>query len=426
LTASTFIDTALARAPMQTSQPQQNSARRIATNPIYTERPSIKMVNAHNKPLKNILSNHLFYYPTPANLTYNWSFGSLIGLFFAFQIVSGILLARHYTPSVDLAFASVERIRTDVHGGSIFRYFHANGASFIFTLLYLHIARNLYYQSYYTRPGLWYTGLVIFILRRGTAFIGYVLPWGQRSFWGATVITSLATAIPGVGEDIAHWVWGGFSIANATLNRFYSLHYLLPFLIVGLVATHLTRLHTSGSSDPLSLAGTPDKVSFHPYFSLKDSFILCVVLSLFGLVLFFLPNVRGHADNFLEANPLVTPAHIVPEWYFTPFYAILRACPNKGGGALGRAAGLLILFAVPSLVGGANRNRVIFGAHSTLHKVFFWLFIAVFFALFFLGSRPAAEPYVLASKAITILYFTYFIIVLPGLARLGSYLGTTK
>lgn len=264
-------------------------------------------------PYATILSNHIFYYPTPINLNYAWSFGSLVGLFFGLQLVSGIFLAMHYTPHIDLAFMSVEHIMSDVNAGYIFRYFHANGASAVFIFMYLHIARNLYYQSYVTRPRLWYTGLVIFLLMMATAFIGYVLPWGQMSFWGATVITSLVTAVPFIGEEIAYWIWGGFSINNATLNRFFSAHYLLPFIVTGIIMAHLVELHTEGSTEPTTLPTTPSKIRFHPYFSYKDAFIFTFCFSLFGLLVFYWPNLLGHSDNFIPANPLVTPAHIVPE-----------------------------------------------------------------------------------------------------------------
>lgn len=378
--------------------------------------------------MQSVLSNHLFYYPTPSHLNYTWSFGSLVGLFFALQILTGIILAMHYTPHIDWAFASVEHIMTDVHGGYLFRYFHANGASVVFILLYLHIARNLYYQSYLTRRTLWYSGVVIFLLMMATAFIGYVLPWGQMSFWGATVITSLVTAVPFVGEDIAYWVWGGFSVSNATLTRFFSLHYLLPFIITGLIGVHLVLLHTDGSSDPITISGTPDKISFHPYFSYKDSFIFLAVFAFFAFLTAYFPNLLGHSDNFLPANPLVTPAHIVPEWYFTPFYAILRACPNKLGGAIGMFAAILLLFFVPSYIDSRVAEKIIVAPYATGHRVFFWGFLGVFLTLMFLGSRAAAEPYVHASKLFTVLYFVYFLVVLPGLAYCSSLLvkGDTK
>jgi quinol-cytochrome oxidoreductase complex cytochrome b subunit len=379
-------------------------------------------INGSN-PLTITISNHFLYYPTPKSLNYNWSFGSLAGLFFALQIVTGIFLAMHYTANVDLAFASVEHIMTDVTGGYLFRYFHANGASMIFILIYLHIGRNLYYQSYVTRPVLWNTGVVIFLLMMATAFIGYVRPWGQMSFWGATVITSLVTAVPFVGEAIAHWVWGGFSISNATLVRFYALHFTLPFIILGIIMGHLVALHTSGSSDPLSLAFTPGKISFHPYFTLKDTFIFFVIFAFFANLVCFAPNLLGHSDNFIPANPLVTPAHIVPEWYFTPFYAILRACPNKLGGAIGMFAAILLLLAVPAITASTSPDALMISTvQSTPHRVGVWFFGAVFLTLMYLGMRPAEAPYVFASKVFTAFYFLYFILYVPFLTWLSRQL----
>jgi ubiquinol-cytochrome c reductase cytochrome b/c1 subunit len=385
-----------------------------------------RIINSSGKPLTNMLSNHLFYYPTPSNLSYNWSFGSLVGLVFALQIITGIVLAMNYVPHVDYAFASVEHIMTDVNGGYLFRYFHANGASVVFILIYLHIARNIYYQTYLTRQALWYSGLVIFLLMMATAFIGYVLPWGQMSFWGATVITSLVTAVPFIGEDIAYWVWGGFSIGNATLTRFFSLHYLLPFLITGLIGVHLVLLHTNGSSDPLMLPTTPDRLTFHPYFSYKDAFIFLVVFAVFSGLVFYWPNLLGHSDNFLPANPLVTPAHIVPEWYFTPFYAILRACPNKLGGAIGMFAAILLLFTIPSLIDGRTAKKFVYAPFSHASKNAFVAFICIFMSLMFLGSRAAAAPYVGSSKFFTPWYFIHLIFVIPGITWLGEVTTSNK
>lgn len=365
------------------------------------------------KTILNTLSNHVTYYPTPSNINYNWSFGSLVGIVFALQIITGIFLAMHYTAHVDLAFASVEHIMTDVKWGYTFRYFHSNGASMIFILMYLHVGKGLYYQSYITRPFLWYSGLVIFLLMMATAFIGYVLPWGQMSFWGATVITSLVTAVPVIGEDIAYWIWGGFSINNATLVRFFSIHYLLPFLIVGIILSHLVLLHTKGSTHPLLTSNHGDKITFHPYFSYKDAFILTITFVFFTWLVFFYSNLLGHSDNFIAANPLVTPAHIVPEWYFTPFYAILRACPDKIGGAISMLAAILILFLLPTYQNFFSKNKLIVISFSPLHKLFFWLFVAIFFILMFLGSNPAAAPFIKLSKIFTILYFAYFLIFIP-------------
>jgi ubiquinol-cytochrome c reductase cytochrome b/c1 subunit len=358
-----------------------------------------------------VVVNHLLFYPTPANLSYNWSFGSLAGLFFALQLVTGILLAMHYTGHVDLSFSAVEHVMSDVNNGYTYRYFHANGASTIFILIYLHIGRGLYYQSYLVRPGLWSTGLVILLLMMATGFIGYVLPWGQMSFWGATVITSLVTAVPFVGEDIAYWI----------LTRFFSAHYLLPFLVLGIILTHLVLLHTTGSTNPLTTPVAPAQVPFHNKFSYKDAVAFLGAAVFFGILGFYLPNMLGHSDNFIPANPLVTPAHIVPEWYFTPFYAILRACPNKLGGALGMFAAIAILFLLP-FMGNATATQVV--TINRPHRLAFWCFAAVFGALLFLGSRPAEVPFVQLSKVFTIVYFMYFGVVLPVLTGSRTTPGT--
>lgn len=365
------------------------------------------------KTLSVILSNHVKFYPTPTNITYNWSFGSLLGIFFALQIVTGVILAMHYTANVDLAFASVEHIMLDVKGGYIFRNAHANGASLIFILLYLHLGRGLYYMSYVKKPYLWWTGLVIFLLMMATAFIGYVLPWGQMSFWGATVITSLVTAIPLIGEDIAYWIWGGFAVNNATLTRFFSLHYLLPFIITSIIGLHLILLHTSGSSEPMQINNANDKIKFDPYFRYKDMFICSALFIFFIILVFFYPNILGHADNFIPANILVTPAHIVPEWYFTPFYAILRACPNKIGGAISMLASILILFLLPLIHRALSYNKQAIAIHSDIHKIWFWLFVGIFGMLMFLGSNAAAAPFIVLSKIFAVLYFLHFLLFLP-------------
>jgi len=385
------------------------SSSNISPNPVL-----VSTLNTQSAPIRDVVSNHLVYYPTPVNLNYFWSFGSLAGIIFGLQLVTGIFLAMNYTPHVTLAFSSVDHIMSDVPGGYLFRYLHANGASFIFIFIYLHIARNLYYQSYLTHMSLWNTGVVIFLLMMATAFIGYVLPWGQMSFWGATVITSLVTAVPFVGEEIAYWVWGGFSISNATLNRFFSLHYLLPFLVTGVILVHLAFLHMRGSSDPTKITG-PFRYTlpFHPYFVHKDIFGLLCALVVFLGVMYYYPNLLGHSDNFIPANPLVTPAHIVPEWYFTPFYAILRACPDKLGGAIGMFSAIVLLLAIPfySYVSVCQAGAL--GVYSLVAKVLYSWFIIIFLILIFLGSNPAAAPYVLASKVFTIGYFLYFVLIIP-------------
>jgi quinol-cytochrome oxidoreductase complex cytochrome b subunit len=370
---------------------------------------SLRLINT-KRPLSGFITKHIIYYPTPISINYAWSFGSLVGIFFALQIITGAFLAMHYTPHVDLAFQSVEHIMTDVNYGWLFRYMHANGASFIFILMYVHIARAMYYRLYTgKRQFLWWSGIFIFFLMMATAFIGYVLPWGQMSFWGATVITSLVTAIPFIGENIAFWLWGGFSVGNATLVRFFSLHYLVPFLITAIIFTHLALLHNVGSSNPLQHA-TADKKPFHPYFTIKDSFILSVALTIFFIIVFFYPNTLGHPDNFIPANPLVTPAHIVPEWYFTPFYAILRACPNKLGGVISMLCAILVLFILPFFKITPNSMPT----NSTyLYPITYWLFISNFMILMFLGGQPATAPFVLSSKFFTLTYFWYLLFNIP-------------
>lgn len=360
--------------------------------------------------IPNVIANHALYYPTPITLNYAWSFGSLVGLFFGIQLITGIFLAMHYTAHVDFAFESVVHIMTNVHGGYFIRYMHANGASMIFILLYLHMARGLFFRSYITkRKTLWWSGVVIFLLMMATAFIGYVLPWGQMSFWGATVITSLVTAVPVVGENIAYWLWGGFSVSGATLVRFFSIHYLLPFIITGLIFVHLILLHSVGSSNPAQLpAGL--NIPFHPYFTVKDTFIFNIAFLFFIILCAYYPNVLGHSDNFIPANALVTPPHIVPEWYFTPFYAILRACPNKLGGVIGMLSGILVLLILPFFKLSINTIPPV---KSTLYITTFCLFVATFLILMFLGGQPAAAPFVVASKIFTILYFAYFLLFVP-------------
>jgi ubiquinol-cytochrome c reductase cytochrome b/c1 subunit len=368
-----------------------------------------RIINSKN-PLMQMIANHVLLYPTPVNFSYVYSFGSLVGIFFAIQILTGIFLAMHYTAHTSYAFASVVHIMMDVKNGYLLRYMHANGASMIFILIYIHIGRGLYYRSYiYNRRHLWWSGIIIFLLMIITAFIGYVLPWGQMSFWGATVITSLVTAVPFVGESIAYWIWGGFSVSNATLIRFFSLHYLLPFIITGIIFVHLILLHTVTSTNPTQIS-SPDKMSFHPYFTFKDIFALTATLFFFLILVYFYPNVLGHSDNFIPANPLVTPPHIVPEWYFTPFYAILRSCPNKLGGVIFMLAAILILFVIPFYKIPVNS---VVAPLSASHKLAFWIFVAIFLTLLFLGGKPATAPYVVASQIFTFAYFAYFIFFIP-------------
>jgi ubiquinol-cytochrome c reductase cytochrome b subunit len=329
--------------------------------------------------------------------------------------MSGIVLAMHYTAHVDHAFQLVERIMRDVNYGWLVRYIHANGASFFFIVVYIHIFRGLYYGSYKApRELLWMLGVVILILMMATAFMGYVLPWGQMSFWGATVITNLFSAIPLVGESIVTLLWGGFSVDNPTLNRFYALHYLLPFVIVGVVVLHIVALHRFGSNNPLGIdvRGNQDTLSFHPYYTVKDAFGLGVFLVLLSAVVFFLPNSMGHPDNYIPANPMVTPAHIVPEWYFLPFYAILRAVPDKLLGVLAMFAAIGVLFILPWL----DRSPVRSATFRPIYKIMFWVFLVDCVALTWLGAKPAEGIYVVLSRLCTAYYFFHFIVLLPVLS----------
>jgi ubiquinol-cytochrome c reductase cytochrome b subunit len=369
----------------------------------------------HRLPVFTFMHHEMHEYPTPKNLNYWWNFGSLAGIVLVIMIMSGIVLAMHYTAHVDHAFQSVERIMRDVNYGWLVRYIHANGASFFFIVVYIHIFRGLYYGSYKApRELLWMLGVVILILMMATAFMGYVLPWGQMSFWGATVITNLFSAIPLVGESIVTLLWGGFSVDNPTLNRFYALHYLLPFVIVGVVVLHIVALHRFGSNNPLGIdvRGNQDTLSFHPYYTVKDAFGLGVFLVLLSAVVFFLPNSMGHPDNYIPANPMVTPAHIVPEWYFLPFYAILRAVPDKLLGVLAMFAAIGVLFILPWL----DRSPVRSATFRPIYKIMFWVFLVDCVALTWLGAKPAEGIYVVLSRLCTAYYFFHFIVLLPVLS----------
>ena len=369
----------------------------------------------HRLPVFTFLHHEMHEYPTPKNLNYWWNFGSLAGITLVIMIVTGIILSMHYTAHVDHAFQSVERIMRDVNYGWLIRYIHANGASFFFIVVYIHIFRGLYYGSYKApRELLWMLGVVILLLMMATAFMGYVLPWGQMSFWGATVITNLFSAIPLVGESIVTLLWGGFSVDNPTLNRFFSLHYLLPFVIVGVVVLHIVALHRFGSNNPLGIdvRGDQDTVSFHPYYTVKDMFGLSVFLTIMAAVVFFLPNSMGHPDNYIPANPMVTPAHIVPEWYFLPFYAILRAVPDKLLGVLAMFAAIAVLFVLPWL----DRSPVRSATFRPIYKIMFWVFLLDCVALSYLGAKPAEGIYVVLSRLCTVYYFAHFIILLPALS----------
>jgi ubiquinol-cytochrome c reductase cytochrome b subunit len=358
----------------------------------------------------NAILVHLVAYPTPTNLSYGWNFGSLLGVLLVSQIMSGIILAMQYTPNIEYAFISVEHIMRDVNYGWFFRYLHANGASFFFFFVYLHIGRSLYFGFFTkSRLVLWYSGILIFFLMMAIAFMGYVLPWGQMSFWGATVITNLFTAIPFLGELIAYWLWGGFSVGNATLVRFFSLHYCLPFILLGLIVIHLILLHFDGSNNPLTILKITDKIFFYPYFYVKDFFGFFILVFMILFIISYYPDILGHPDNYIEANALVTPAHIVPEWYFLPFYAILRAVPSKLGGVVLMGLSIAILFILPFL---NIVFRSTFAPARILYNNFIFFFFCTVFLLGYLGGLPIEEPYTIISQIFAVYYFSFFIFLI--------------
>ena len=389
----------------------------------------------HRLPIFSLLDNSLgSKYPAPRNLNYWWNFGSLAGLCLVVQILTGLFLAMHYTPHVDFAFKSVEHIMRDVNYGWLMRYIHAVGASMFFLVVYIHILRGLYFGSYKSpREILWWLGVVIFLLMMATAFMGYVLPWGQMSFWGATVITNLFSAFPIIGDPIVTLLWGGFSVDNPTLNRFFALHFLLPFVIVGVVILHIWALHQHGSNNPLGIdVKTPkDTIPFHPYYTIKDMFGIGVFLVIFSAFVFYMPNSLGHPDNYIPADPMVTPAHIVPEWYFLPFYAILRAIPDKLGGVLAMFGSILVLFALPWL----DKSNIRSGTFRPRFKLFFWLFVVVGVLLGIVGAYSpdgcnlsntacptdslfgnlgqGAVPNLIIGRLATFWYFFHFLVLLP-------------
>jgi ubiquinol-cytochrome c reductase cytochrome b subunit len=366
-----------------------------------------------------ILNSHLVDYPTPINVNYFWSFGSTAGFCLVIQLLTGIFLAMHYTPHIDYAFNSVEHIMRDVNNGWLIRYLHANGASMFFIVVYCHIFRGLYFGSYIKpRESLWCSGVFIFLLMMGTGFMGYVLPWGQMSFWGATVITNLASAIPLVGPSIVEWLWGGFSVDNATLNRFFSLHYLFPFIIVGLVLVHLALLHESGSNNPLGITKGSNVISFYPYLYVKDLFAFLILIFSFSLLIFYFPNFLGHTDNYIPANPLVTPPHIVPEWYFLPFYAILRSIPDKLGGVLAMLAAILVLLLLPFI----NFSNIRSNKFRPLFAFTYWFLVADFAILGWIGQKPVETPFIEVGMVATFLYFFVLLVLFPFIGVLEDYL----
>ena len=380
------------------------------TNPI------IKWID-YRLPVFSYLHHEMHEYPTPKNLNYWWNFGSLAGICLVIQIVSGIVLAMHYTPHTLMAFDSTEHIMRDVNYGWLLRYIHANGGSMFFLVVYIHFFRGLYFGSYKApRELLWMIGVVIIILMMATAFMGYVLPWGQMSFWGATVITNLFSAIPVVGDPIVTWLWGGFTVDNPTLNRFYSLHYLLPFVILGIVVVHVLALHQHGSNNPIGIEmkGPQDSIPFHPYYTMKDMFGLMVFMLFFVYWVFFNPNYLGHPDNYIPADPLVTPAHIVPEWYLLPFYAILRAVPSKLGGVVLMFAALIVLFLLPWL----DTSKVRSARFRPIYRQFFWLIVIDCIVLGWIGANPPEGIYIVIGRIATTYYFVHFLIVMPLVGKL--------
>ena len=359
---------------------------------------------------------HLAEYRVPKNLSYAWSFGSLAGVALLLQIVTGLFLTMQYTPHTTMAFDSVERIMRDVNYGWLLRYLHAVGASMFFIVVYIHILRGLFYGSYKKpRELVWFFGLFIFVAMMATAFMGYVLPWGQMSFWGAKVITNLFSAIPFIGEDIVIWLWGGFSVDNPTLNRFFALHYLLPFIILGLVIIHIWALHIHGSGNPtgVEIKSEKDSIPFHPYYTIKDYFGIGIFFLVYFSFVFFAPNYLGHPDNYIPANPLVTPPHIVPEWYFLPFYAILRSIPDKLAGVLAMFGAIMILFALPWLDRSPTRS----GHYRPYFKIFTAIFVIVFAILGYIGGQPPEEPYLSIGRVCTFLYFLHFLVILPLISK---------
>lgn len=360
--------------------------------------------------LLSLVNGLIIDLPSPSNLNFLWNFGSLLGLTLISQLLTGIFLVMHYTPNIDLAFLSIEHIVRDVNNGWILRYLHANGAGWFFILVYIHIAKGLYYGSYtFPRTQLWVSGVIIFIVLTLTAFLGYVLVWGSMSFWAATVITNFLTAIPIYGVALTQWIWGGFAVCNATLNRFLSLHYLFPFILSALVLIHIVLLRKFGSNNPNGLASVTDRVFFRPYYSSKDIYGGAIYFLVLSFFVFFIPDVLGRPDNYVKANSLVTPASIVPEFYLLFAYAILKSIPNKLGGILGLAASIAILLVAPI----AHTAKVRSNRFKPLSRKFFWLFIGNFFLLTYLGALHAEEPYVVITQISTAFYFSYFIFFLP-------------
>jgi ubiquinol-cytochrome c reductase cytochrome b/c1 subunit len=382
-----------------------------ATDRYQPRHPALRWLEKR-LPIGALIHAEFVAYPTPRNLNYWWTFGAILSLMLGVQIVTGIVLAMHYTPHIDHAFQSVEGIMRDVNDGWLLRYLHSNGASMFFVAVYVHMFRSLYYGSYKEpREVVWILGVIIYLMMVATGFLGYVLVWGQMSFWAATVITSLFSAIPVVGDSIVTWLWGGYSVGNPTLNRFFSLHYLLPFMIVGVSVLHVWAVHVAGQNNPDGIALRPgqDTVPFTPHATIKDIFGTTCFLIVYAWFVFYIPNYLGHADNYIPANPSVTPAEIVPEWYYLPFYAILRAIPNKLLGVVALFGSIGVLAFLPWL----DTSRVRSARYRPLFAKFFWLFVITCIALGWIGTKPPEGIYLTLARLLTLYYFAFFLVVLP-------------